>query len=200
MGVFTEKEGVKTTIYRPTSACCKVSAKLTTHSSGHAVLVPEEIARDAGENQLILDECACSWGALAKFRPGGEPHVEGRAMAKGRHDPDAATVHLDDLSGDGKPEPGPALGLGVGAVHLVELLEDAHLMLFGDARARIHDADGEVAMRGFGANTHFASVGELDGVADQVKENLCQALLIAKTHGHGFGHLGLECELLVLSE
>ena len=74
MGVFTEKEGVKTTIYRPTSACCKVSAKLTTYSSGHAVLA-EEIARDAGENQLILDECACSWGALAKFGPGGELHV-----------------------------------------------------------------------------------------------------------------------------
>ena len=33
-------------------------------------------------------------------------------------------MHLHDLLGDGEPEAGTALGLGVGAVDLMELLED----------------------------------------------------------------------------
>ena len=38
--------------------------------------------------------------------------------------PDAAAVHLDDLLSDGKAKASPALGLGVGVVDLMELLED----------------------------------------------------------------------------
>jgi hypothetical protein len=35
-------------------------------------------------------------------------------------------VHLHDLLGDG--EAGPALGLGIGTIHLVELIKDPGLM------------------------------------------------------------------------
>ena len=77
----------------------------------------------------------------------GKLHLEGRALAQGRLDPDAAAVHLDDLLGDGEPEAGAALGLGVGVVDLVELLEDAGQLICGDARAGVGDADGEVAVR-----------------------------------------------------
>ena len=41
-------------------------------------------------------------------------------------------MHLDDLPGDGEPETGAALGLGVRAVNLMELHEDACLVLGGD--------------------------------------------------------------------
>src|SRR5262249_30055270 len=50
-----------------------------------------------------------------------------------RLDPDAAAVHLHNLLGDGETKPGAALGLGVGAVDLVELLENAGLVLLRNA-------------------------------------------------------------------
>ena len=40
-------------------------------------------------------------------------------------------MHLDDLLGDGEPEARTALGLGVGAVDLMELLEDPILLVGG---------------------------------------------------------------------
>jgi hypothetical protein len=46
-------------------------------------------------------------------------------MTQCRFNPDATTVHLDNLLGDCEPETGPALGVGVGVIDLVELLEDA---------------------------------------------------------------------------
>jgi hypothetical protein len=37
----------------------------------------------------------------------GNLHLKRRALAQGRLDPDASTVHLDDLLGDGEPETSP---------------------------------------------------------------------------------------------
>jgi hypothetical protein len=42
-------------------------------------------------------------------------------------------VHLYDLFGYGQPEAGATLRFGVGAIHLMELLEYARLMFRGDA-------------------------------------------------------------------
>ena len=87
-------------------------------------------------------------------------------------DPDAATVHLDDLLGDGEAEAGPALGLGVGVVDLVELLEDALQLLGRYPRTRVGHGNSEVAVHGRCGDAHLASVGELDGVADEIEEHL----------------------------
>jgi hypothetical protein len=57
-------------------------------------------------------------------------------------------VHLDDLLGDGEPEAGAALGLGVGAIDLMELLEDARLMLRGDTWPSVGDTEVEAAVYG----------------------------------------------------
>jgi hypothetical protein len=74
-------------------------------------------------------------------------------------------VHLDDLLRNGETEPGPALGLGVRAVYLVELLKYAGLVLFGNARPCVCDGDGEVAVAvgGRRADTYLSGVRELDG-------------------------------------
>ena len=48
--------------------------------------------------------------------------MERRALAYRRLDPDATTMHLHDLLGDGEAQSGATLGLGVGAVNLMELL------------------------------------------------------------------------------
>src|SRR5262245_54027588 len=82
----------------------------------------------------------------------------------------------------------------------MELLEDAGLMLFGNAWARICDTDGKVAVLGLGCYAHLAGIGELDGVAHQIEQHLSEALLVTETDRQGFGHLGLEDELLSLSQ
>jgi hypothetical protein len=139
-----------------------------------------------------------SWRPLLKLGARGEFHLEGRALANCRLNPDAAAVHLDDLLGNGETKPGAALGLGVGAVDLMELLEDAGLVFDVNARHRIGDADSEVTVHSLGGDTNLAAIGELNCVPYKVKQNLLQALLVAKADGQGLGHVGLESEILVL--
>jgi hypothetical protein len=79
-------------------------------------------------------------------------------------------MHLDDLLGDGEAETGPALGLGIGVVDLMELLEDAFQLLRRYPRARVSHGDGEVRIRGFRGNAHLARVSEFDRIADKVEE------------------------------
>ena len=64
----------------------------------------------------------------------------------------------------------------------MKLLEDAGLMLFGNARACVRHADCEVAIHGSGTHAHLSGIRELDGVADEVEEHLDEALLVAKAH------------------
>jgi len=70
-------------------------------------------------------------------------------------------VHLNDLLCDSKSKARAALGLGVRAVHLMELLEDTSLVLFRNARSCIGHADVEVAVDRLGSYTHLTGVGEL---------------------------------------
>ena len=121
-------------------------------------------------------------GCRAWLRGGGthgKLHLECGAFAQGRLDPDTPAVHLHDLLGDGEPEASATLCLGKGAVDLVELLKDARLLLLGDARSGVQHADGELTIDGFCRHAHLASIRELDGVANEVKENLREALLVA---------------------
>src|SRR5262245_46253114 len=82
----------------------------------------------------------------------------------------------------------------------MKLLEDAGLVLFGNARSCISHADVEVAVYGLSGDTHLARIGELDRVAYEVEKDLSEALLVAEPDGQRLGHLGLERELLVLCQ
>src|SRR5262249_53569505 len=86
------------------------------------------------------------------------------------------------------------------AVDLMELLEDTRLLCGRNAGTRIGYGHVEVPVYRFRRDKHLASVGELDGVADEIKEHLGQALLIAEANVEGLLHLGLERELLVLCQ
>ena len=69
----------------------------------------------------------------------GDPrilHLERRALAYRRLDPDTTAMHLHNLFGDGETQTGAALGLGVRAIDLMKLVKDARLMFRGDAAAR----------------------------------------------------------------
>ena len=124
--------------------------------------------------------------------------MEGRSLPKRRPDPDVAAVHLDDQLGDGEPKAGAAFSFRVRAINLMELLEDARLVLCGDAWPRIDHADVEMTVDHLGGHAHLAGVGELDGITNEVEEHLGEALLIAEANGQRFRHLGLEGKLLVL--
>jgi hypothetical protein len=103
-------------------------------------------------------------------------------------------------AGDGQTKAGTALGLGVRAVDLMELLEDPILLIKRYARPGVCHRYSEMAVPCAGGDTDFASVGELDGVANQVEQHLREPLLVAKPNRQRFGHLRPERELLVLRE
>ena len=78
-------------------------------------------------------------------------------------------MHLNDLLGDGEPKARATLGLGVGAVDLMELLEDPILLVNGYAGARVCHRDGEMAIPRARGDPDFAGVGEFDGVANEIE-------------------------------
>src|SRR5262245_13296610 len=82
----------------------------------------------------------------------------------------------------------------------MELFEDTHLLCGRNAGTRVGHSHVEAPVYRFRRDKHLASVGELDGVADEIKEHLGQTLLIAEANGEGLRHLGLERELLVLCQ
>src|SRR5262245_62238608 len=83
---------------------------------------------------------------LSEFGARWEFHLKRRSFARRRHHPDAPAVHLHDLLGDGEPEAGAALGLGQRAVDLVELIEDASLLVERYAGPGVRHRDGEGAV------------------------------------------------------
>src|SRR5215831_4680143 len=121
-------------------------------------------------------------GNLAGLGARGKLHTERRALAYRRFDPDAPAVHLNDLLGDGEAEAGASLGLGKGAVDLVELLKDPRPLVLGNTWPRIGHCDAEVTVDRLGSYTHLTSVGELDGIADEVEQHLRETLLIAEAY------------------
>ena len=117
------------------------------------------------------------WPAV--FGEDRQLHLKRRTFAEHRLDPDAAAVHLHNLLGNGEPQPGAALGLAVGAVDLVELLEDARLVLLRNAGPGVGHTEGEMAVARGGGDVYLAGIRELNGIADQVEQHLRQALLVA---------------------
>src|SRR5262249_10782988 len=89
-------------------------------------------------------------------------------------------MHLHDLLGDGEPDASPALGLGKGTVDVVELIEDLTLLIKRYAGPGVCDRDGEMAVPRARADADFTGVGELDGVPDEIEQNLREALLVAE--------------------
>src|SRR5215471_15375972 len=119
---------------------------------------------------------------LAELGARGQLQLKRRSFARRRLHPDAAAVHLDDLLGDGEAEARAALGLGVGTVDLMELLEDAGLVLFGNAWSRIGHADVEVAVDRLCSHAHLAGVRKLDGIADEIEQHLRKALFVTEAN------------------
>jgi hypothetical protein len=106
-------------------------------------------------------------------------------------------VHLDNPLRYCQSQSGTPLLAGDGVVRLLELLKQLGLIGGGDARTGIANRDIERSVVRFGLDDHFAGVGELDGVADQIDQHLRQAPAVAVPRWQFRGQIELEREFLV---
>ena len=81
-------------------------------------------------------------------------------------------------------------------VALLELLEQLDLIGGRNARTGITHRDAERTTSRGGPDQHLAAVGELDGVADQIEQDLGKAMLVAMAAGQVRRYRDLESELL----
>ncbi len=159
------------------------------------------LLEDAAVGRVVVDDQhreAAHVGRVA-FRlllraaePGGE--LEGAALAFDALDPDASAHHTDELRADGEPEAGAAELAAGRAVGLGEGLEDQVLLVGGDADAGVRDLevqrDRAVRMRRDAhRDADLAALGELDGVADEVEDDLSEPARVADD---GVGDVGRD--------
>src|SRR5580693_3788878 len=115
---------------------------------------------------------------------------ERAALAGGRDELDLAAEHARDLPADREPEAGAAVLAAGRAVRLLERLEDDLLLVGLDADARVADGerDGAPGARealvlrapagvdGLDLERHPPALGELEGVGEQVLDDLLEPL------------------------
>ncbi len=105
--------------------------------------------------------------------------MEGAALAGNALEPDPPAHEVGEGRADGEAEAGAAELPGDGAVGLGERLEDESLFFRGDAAAGVTDGEMEAGalvgeLGGLDGEGDAAGGGELNGVIDQVDEDLAQ--------------------------
>ena len=141
-----------------------------------------------GHGQRNLD-------AELRAHPDLAVHADGAAMAV---DQGAGDAQAQTVAAQGVARCGLAIGLG----ELDEGVKDFVLGLDGDATPTVLDAHHQIALAGAGAlvvnlHGHMAMVSELEGIAQQVDENLGQAVLVT---AHPFGQAGTEHQLVIQAQ
>ena len=110
-----------------------------------------------------------------KLKAAGE--VKGAAFAFSALHFQLSAHFVDDAAGDGEAEAGSSKAPGGRAVGLAEGLEDARLLVFRDADAGVRDGELQGDRLGRSVNCihrdhHLAAFGELDGIADEIDDDL----------------------------
>ena len=129
---------------------------------------------------------------------------EGAALALLADNSQLAAHQLDEPRGNGKPEPGSSEATGSGYIRLREGLEQLPDLVGGDTDPGVAHLDPElhfVAGHRLGAHRdgHAAGRGELDRIADEVREHLAQAQGVApKPHRQGRCHVDSNIEPFLL--
>ena len=137
-----------------------------------------------------------------------QSHVEGASLAEFAHQRNLASQQLRQLLHDGKPEARPAVlaGHGVGlagnGVPLAEFLEDCRLFVERDADARVFDEELEHRLVDRPCpHADPAPFGrELDGVREQVVQDLLNLDRILQQEGHGRIDLVREIDVPLVRE
>src|ERR687893_1359921 len=110
----------------------------------------------------------------------GDTYPEGGAHADLALDEDIAAVHLDDLLADGEPQAAPPGRAGAILVHPVEPLEELVQLFLRDTDAGVPHLYGQRRVVLYYRDIHASPrVGVLDGVVQQVEEDLVELLGVA---------------------
>jgi hypothetical protein len=98
---------------------------------------------------------------------GGEEEM--RALAGLALDPDAPAVGLDQMAGDGQPQPRPPVRPGPGFLRPVEPIEDIGQILRGDPHPGVADAHLHLIPEGLGLDGDPAAGRRVaEGIGEQV--------------------------------
>src|SRR5262249_7106064 len=92
--------------------------------------------------------------------------------------PNPAPVHLNDALRYGETQAGTALLAGNGIVGLLKLLKQLGLISTRNAGAGVADRYMECAVGRFGLDGDFTRIGELNGVANEIDQDLGQAAAV----------------------
>ncbi len=112
------------------------------------------------------------------------PHPEGRAFVDAAVKGDLAAHFADQLLGNHQPQPRAAVAAGNAGVRLAKRLKQLGLLLLGNADAGIVHLNFQLDAHGadcapFDAQIDSAAFGKLNGVSQQIDQNLLQAQRIA---------------------
>ena len=91
-------------------------------------------------------------------------------------------MHPNDASGDREAKPGSALPLGCRIVRLLELFENLALIRPSDSRPSVTDGNCEGSVFRGRVDPDLALVGKLDGIADEVEQDLRKPTPVAMTY------------------
>ena len=94
-----------------------------------------------------------------------------------------AAHDLRQQLGDGEAQAGSGRCLGAGGARVLERLEDALQVLLVDADAGVLDLEFRDLIAVLDAERDLAGLGVLDGIGQQIDQNLPQALLVGVHDG-----------------
>src|SRR5258708_27646655 len=115
---------------------------------------------------------------LLKREAPGELDHDGRALTQGARHADGATVSLDDAAGDVEPDAETAVVPERSGS--LEPRENAIDVLGSDADSAIRHREARPRARSLDTNVDRVSVSVLDGVGDQVDDDLFDARLVPR--------------------
>ena len=123
---------------------------------------------------------------------------KGRPAARPAGDADVAAHHPGQPPGDGQPQANPTKTARMRAIRLGELLKDCPLQFLGDPDPGIAYGEPEPGFArgqwlGTQVDDNLAPIRKLDGVADQVEQDLPQPMFICP-HGRRDGAIDLADE------
>jgi len=133
--------------------------------------------------------------------PGGK--VKGRSFAGSAFDPDPPAHPFNQLRGNGQSQPGAAVVPRGRTVHLGKRLEDHRLLFRWNADPRVRDRKVQAALAdpirlGRHLQDDRAAFRELQGVVDEVEEDLSQPQRIAEVaFRHARRELGSQLEVFL---
>src|SRR5262245_49746294 len=105
-------------------------------------------------------------------------------------------MHGDDPPGNRQPKPRTTLCRGGGAISLLELFVDLTLVGGIDAGSSVAHGEGISSIANTGFDCNLTRIGEFDGVADEIKQNLAESPLVPVSGGQAIWQFDLERQAL----